>query len=272
MKKLVLLCLVLLAVFSACEEDPVIYDNINGKTLAKFETSAINFPIPFEGDFIVDIPISVSTISSNERTVSVSVVEDQTDLSSDNYSFNPQVTIPANSYEGTLRVTGYNESLVLGEINSLVLEISSFSEENVSLSSDTITLSAFLNCPFDLESFVGTYAANEAGYCDGCYNIEVVLGEDPNTLIISNLWEVGGQTTLTLEPENDNKIDFIFGEFLYVNSQYGNAFTYNPSAVSGDAADDISSFRTCDNYIDLWFRVCVDAGCFGLQNVQMTKL
>lgn len=272
MKKYILLLVLSLGTILSCEEDLVVFDGVNGQSFVKFESSAVNLPIPFADPLEVNVPISVSTISTVERTVTVSIVPEGTTLDAANYSFNSSVVIPANSYTGNLVITGVNESLVLGDIETIEFKLDTLSVGDSNIDGTTLTVSAFLNCPFDLESFVGTYSANEDGYCDGCYEVEVSLGTEPNTLIMSNLWEVGGTTTVTLLPDNDNKIDFTFGEFLYVNSTYGDASTYNPSAVTGSAADNIASFRTCDNYMNLYFRVCVDAGCFGLVHIQLTKI
>ncbi len=138
---------------------------------------------------------------------------------------------------------------------------------------NALVIDDFLECPFDLSTFLGTYTANEDGYCDGCYQVTVTEGAELNSLVLTNLWDVGGTTVVMLDPDASvNNISFAFGDFLYVNSQLGNAFTYNPSAVTGDVADDISTYRTCDNYMNLYFRICGGPGCFGLQHIQLTKL
>lgn len=53
----------------------------------------------------------ISTTSSADRTFQVAVDESQTGISSDNYSFDSTVVIPANEQEGAITVTLVNNSL-----------------------------------------------------------------------------------------------------------------------------------------------------------------
>lgn len=161
-------------------------------------------------------------------------------------------------------------------INGAILNTFNYNdlnEEYVDTENSNLIISDFLECPFDLSTFIGTYSANEDGYCDGCYQVTVTEGAEPNTLVLSNLYDVGGTTVITLDPDAAvNNISFAFGDFLYTSASLGDGATYNPSAVTGNLADNISTYRTCDNYMDLYFRVCFPAGCFPLVHIQLTKL
>lgn len=136
---------------------------------------------------------------------------------------------------------------------------------------DQLIIDDFLLCPFDIDSFVGVYLANEDGYCDGCYEVTITKGATENSLILGNLYDVGGDTEITLIPESAPSVNFSFGDYLYTSADFGDGATYNPSAVTGDLNDDISSFSTCSNYMDLYFRLCFDAGCFPVIHIQLTK-
>jgi hypothetical protein len=88
-----------IAFITSCNQDPVVFDNVNGQTAVSF--TAINFEesIPTEGKTIT-IPVQVTTVSTESRSYSVSVVE-----ASDPTAFTlGEVVIPADSYDGELVV------------------------------------------------------------------------------------------------------------------------------------------------------------------------
>ncbi len=142
-----------------------------------------------------------------------------------------------------------------------------------------LVIDDFLVCPFDINQFVGTYSANEEGYCDGCYEVEVTYNSDFDVLILSNLYDFGGaavvQLNETVTPTNP-KVDFVSADFdiaVQVNADFGNVWATNPGDISGNPDDNISTFNTCNQYMDLYFSRCVAAGCFpGQVHVELTKL
>ncbi len=77
----------------------------------------INFPLPY----------FVSNATSSERTFRVVVVEEETELAEESYSFDAEVIIPANERSGTLVFTALNISLT-NEYVPLVLAFESTSE------------------------------------------------------------------------------------------------------------------------------------------------
>lgn len=122
----ILFCLILIAgVFSCDSEDANVYnkyDNINGQTGVGFTASSKSAVVPVNGQIDLDIQVQVTTISTNERTYSVIVDNEATVANSQDYSVG-SVTIPANSYFGTLGVTLYDNTLVDLEAYSLVLNL-----------------------------------------------------------------------------------------------------------------------------------------------------
>lgn len=272
MKKLsIILFLFCSAVLVSCEEELLVYDNVSGQGFLQFETTRADLPVPLEGDETISVPVSVSTISSSERTVTVSVVEEGTTLSAANYSFTNAV-IPANSYTGTFQVTGRNADLVIGEVETVVFKLEGLSSGDVNVDSKTVTVSAFLSCDYEPEKFVGTYTAN------GTYEVVVTYDEDAELFRFDNLFERGGITYATFTFENSvASVDFQqdrasnFG-VLYVHPTLGNVYAVNPSVASGNVGDNISSFRTCDNFIDLRFRRQIQDGRFFSGTVQVSLI
>lgn len=77
----------------------------------------INFPLTY----------FVSNASSSERTFQVIVVEEESELSPESYSFDATVVIPANERSGVLMFNAYNINLT-NEYVPLVLAFESTSE------------------------------------------------------------------------------------------------------------------------------------------------
>jgi hypothetical protein len=280
MKKLSIILFLFSAVLVSCEPERPMYDNQGGQSFIQFESTTIDLPVPRTGEETISIPISVSTISSSARTVTVSVVQDESTLDAANYSFSSEVTIPANSYMGMLEVTGTNANLVVGEVETITFKIDGFSTGDFSLGAETVTVNTFLSCAYDPMEFVGTYAANEAGYCDGCYQVEVSYDAEADLFRFDNLYETGGVTYIRFAYENSiASVDFRqdrttnFG-VLYVHPTLGNVYAVNPSLASGNQSSNISSFRTCDTFINLYFRRQIQDGRFftGTNQISLTKI
>lgn len=100
------------------------HTNVIGFTLAvtlelplSENSPEINFPLPY----------FVSNTSSSERTFQVVVVEEETELSPESYSFEGTVVIPANERSGQLMFNAYNINLT-SEYVPLVIAFESTSD------------------------------------------------------------------------------------------------------------------------------------------------
>lgn len=100
------------------------HTNVVGFTLAvtlelplSTNNPEINFPLPY----------FVSNTSSSERTFQVVVVEEETELSPESYSFEGTVVVPANERSGQLMFNAYNINLT-SEFVPLVIAFESTSE------------------------------------------------------------------------------------------------------------------------------------------------
>lgn len=280
MKKLSIILFLFSAVLTSCDPERPMYDNIGGQALIQFEGSSFDLPVPRTGEMTISIPISVSTVSTGDRKVTVSLVPDGTTLDAANYGFTSEVTIPANSYSGMLEVTGTNANLVIGEVETITFKLDGLSVGDFNINTDTVTVNVFLSCAYDPMEFVGTYAANEEGYCDGCYEVEVTYDAETDLFRFDNLYETGGVTYIRFAYENSiASVDFKqdrstnFG-VLYVHPSFGNVYAVNPSVASGNTSSNISSFRTCDTFIDLYFRRQIQDGRFfgGTPHISLTKI
>lgn len=151
-------------------------------------------------------------------------------------------------------------------------------ESYVEVDDSTLTITDFIGCPFDINAFVGTYVANEEGYCDGCYEVEIEYIASINALYLTNLYDSGGAALINLNANataSNPSVDFIGSLYdiaLYVDGTYGNVWAVNPGDISGATSDNISTFDACNQSMDLYFGRCVSAGCFsGTVHVELTK-
>lgn len=228
-----------------------------------------------EGDGKIMVPIQLASID-NPDDLSVQFTFE----SSDNTKFNVvpadgNVTIPKGEFEAFVEITPVDNSDVNENLSIKLSLVENdkyklgLAGEGLEQNSTTVTILDD-DCPLDITQFYGTYLANEDGYCDGCYEVVVSAGPVPNTLTLSNLYETGGTTIIELDNSNPSSplITYRSKEFdaaLQVSSTYGNVWATTPS-------DNSSSFRTCDQYMDLYFRRCVSIGCFsGQVHIQLTK-
>lgn len=223
---------------------------------------------------IVKVAYAADT-NPNGVTVNYTVTSENPDA----YEISPSggtIEIPAGEFIAEIVITPINNSETDGN-KDIILTIDN---EDVpvglvgeGLSHDTTTvLITDDDCELDMTSFVGTYLANEFGYCDGCYEVSITYDETNDVLVLSNLYDTGGITHISLDNSDPSNPVVNFrskelGGALQVNATYGDVWATNPSGGNQ------SSFRTCDQFMDLVFRRCVGAGCFaGTARIQLTKI
>ncbi len=155
--KLLSLMLAVVLVLGSCEREVIgeIFDN-SGPSLLSFEQSSQNLPVLLgSGTSTTDVVVEVSTISNTDRTFNVSVVNEGTTAPNDLYTVPGTVTIPANSYEGILTVTGNETADITTSPETVVIELQE--QDNVNFTIQQTTLNVFLICPIPDDYLVGTY-------------------------------------------------------------------------------------------------------------------
>lgn len=160
MKNLIKIIIVCLFMSSCGDEELVIYDPATGQTLAFFETGNTTLEIEINDSNTAMIKVGVSTISSADRTLSISV-DDSSTATPAMYSFNSTVTIPANGYFGVIEFTGIDSGLT-SEGAILTLNIDPIDGGVVSSQNHTINLIEI--CPV------------EASFGTGMYTLDFVSG------------------------------------------------------------------------------------------------
>lgn len=156
MKKIVSI-LSLLALFVSCgETEDKIWDPTTGQTLAFFATNSGVLGVPFNSTTTQTFKVNVNTLSAVDRTVVLEVDTDNTNVAVENYSFNPNVTIPANSYIGDLVITGTDTPELTTAPKLLVLIVKSVSDGGV-VSKAKLTLTVQQICPLPVDFATGNY-------------------------------------------------------------------------------------------------------------------
>ncbi|OED41957.1 hypothetical protein AB832_03155 [Flavobacteriaceae bacterium (ex Bugula neritina AB1)] len=132
------------------------FDVNGGQTLVAFNITATNLDVIIDDTGTTDIQLNVSTVSSSDRTYSVTINEElTTELNTDNYNFNPTITVPAGEYNGILTINGIDNSVdTTGKL--LVLDLVE-SNEFLTGSNSQVTINIRQVCPVPTDKFVGNY-------------------------------------------------------------------------------------------------------------------
>lgn len=153
-KIIYIFALVVSSLFISCEDrENVTFDSENGQTLVNFGTSSTDLQIAIGSTGNITVPVTVSTSSASERTFNVSVVEDLSTASPTSYSFG-NIVVPANSFNGTLSITGTDDGVITTTPEPLVLAVESV---NGSVSDGNLTVNILQICPIDASFFLGDY-------------------------------------------------------------------------------------------------------------------
>ncbi len=145
MKKVIYITLLVLIAVACGEQDIAQYDAYGDEALVQFETNSTLVSVGTGNQKTVEIPISISTYSSEERTVTVTVNPNPVGVINpaltENYSFNGTVTIPANELKGSFSFTGINPSGLSETVQlQLIISASSISEATLSPAIHTVNI------------------------------------------------------------------------------------------------------------------------------------
>ncbi|WP_420574703.1 hypothetical protein [Kordia sp.] len=180
MKKIVILFIGALFMFTSCEEtESPIYDSNttdSSQILAYFSRTSADLGILVDQTGQLIVPIGSSTLSGQDRTVTISVVADASTADPVTYSLPSSVTIPANSYFGDLVIDGFDNGVETTP-ETLTLKLDSF--DNGVVSTQQLEISIFQVCPIPATYLVGNYLLTDS---DGNFGVDVPvnLSIDPD--------------------------------------------------------------------------------------------
>ena len=139
--------------FSSCEGEGIIYDG--EQTLTYFNGTSSTLEVELGSSATTEISVGVSTISSSDRTVGVSVVENGTTATPGMYNIPSTVIIPANEYFGTLTVEGIDDGLTTAGAR-VIIRLDGIDDGGVA-STRNYTLTLREICPVEATFAVGDY-------------------------------------------------------------------------------------------------------------------
>ena len=123
-KTYIILTLFISALFvTSCETDYDAFESDRGDTIG-FTFGLLELGMNAGQSFDLPVTYFVTSASSEERTFSVVVNAEESDMTSDNYSFDANVVVPADERIGTLFITVTNNSLP-DEFATVVFEFES---------------------------------------------------------------------------------------------------------------------------------------------------
>ncbi|MEA3503660.1 MAG: hypothetical protein U9R32_00470 [Bacteroidota bacterium] len=234
--------------FNACEEDSSDFE-YNGEALVSFavETQGIYYVTDAEGNADT-IKAYINKPASKDLTFSVIVDESSTAVEGTDFNLESNtITIKKGEVEGIIVVKGIYSALPDCATKVVNLKLTSDAAEYDNIYS--LSLNKFF--PFVITDFEGSFTVNDD--TDDPYNVSVTIGEG-NNLTANGIWGMDADITLEMDPDNFSVN--IAEQLLFEHSTYGNVYIKSNSA---------GSFKSCDNSLDLNFKVYADAGTF--QNV-----
>ena len=250
--------IMLMVAFSSCdavlEQDktefgkgPILAQFAKASTTAKFlqdgKIQTYNYPLTIIGGN--NEPINEPV------TVTISVDPSSTAVSGKEYTLEKTTyTIPAGEMSVNAEVKVITANLDSFNAKTLVLKVESSSKGVSDRNKAKIVLQAV--CPLNLNSFLGNYTSTTG---TSSKTSVITLGAQPNTLLITTGAE---KILIELNPDPVNgTITFVpKGAVLSNNATYGPVWA---TTIEADA----SNYNSCDMSMDLEFKSCVGAGCFG---------
>ena len=225
MKKILIPFLaVLTLVFTGCDDPEIIFDG--AQTLAYFEDTSVALDVRIGTTETADLTVAVSTLSTSDRTVNVSVDEDS-NVDAANYSFNTAVTIPANSYFGTLSITGIDTPGLPTTGRNLILNIENLDGGQAGVAA-SVTIRIAKVCPIPETFFVGNYLMEQ---------VTAVNSDDGGQMFENQIVEIERTS------ETGRSFEAVYLEFLAI----GNGPTTIPFLLScGEIlVENVSSTLLC---------------------------
>lgn len=224
----------MVGLFSNCQEDKIMYDGTTA--LVAFVADRAELAVLETVVSKAKIAVEISTISSVNRTIDVTIDPKSTALATQYQIDAATLVIPANSYLGEIVVTGKFNGLVVGKSVQLILNLTSVGDATIEGNNKTFTLSIFKSCPLtDASKFNGNYKVDLDDWAD--YKIgdivPVVYNAATNTKVFrimsTNNTYISNPTTSSM----DCTLDTATGLVTVASNQTFNYIGWQNVLVSG---------------------------------------
>ena len=190
--KLILALFITTAFMVSCDEEDY-RDAYTGGEVIYFENSTANFFVK-SNTSTVDIKVISTFKSSNDRTFEVEIDSENSTSSGDASLANNSVTIPANSYEGTITLNGnFDNAVEDGTELVLKLKTGASAVDNMSPTGTTITVNVYKLCESNL---AGEYVMTTVfGYHDFLPDFNPSIISVELVALTENTYEIVGDFT-----------------------------------------------------------------------------
>lgn len=244
MKKIFTLLSLLTLVIVSCEEPaPEVYSDGDIAYYLDGTSGAFTITSP---DDVYSIAVVATNTSSQDRAISIEIDESST-ATADQYVISDQLIIPANSYTGTIDISGVIATVVPG--SKLVINLSSVDGTAIAGFQNSFSLDLYLYCAFDRDSYIGDYVADEEGY--GEYDVTLAAGIADNELVIYGLYAYSSTSTTSIfitEPSNNEFV--ISGTEDYLDNYF---LTFNSGTLPSYMRNINGTTNSCTKFMDFEF-------------------
>ncbi|RRO22572.1 hypothetical protein [Flavobacteriaceae bacterium 14752] len=155
MKKIFLIVILAVGTLISCDDtEPAVFDG--SQTLVYFPNNSANLDVVIDDTGTLDIQVNTTTLSDQDRTVTVEVVEgDATTVDFENVVIpSLSTTIPAGEFFGFLTIEGIDNTV---ETNPELLTLRIVDAGDATIDPATIEVSVRQICPIEEGLFTGPY-------------------------------------------------------------------------------------------------------------------
>ena len=152
--------ILLLAVFvTSCDDhEPAVFNgDSSNPTFISFSQTAYFLPVERDGVGSVTVTLNASTLSNVDRTYNIQLDEEASLANPENYTLPTSITIPADSYQGTMEITGEDIS---ADVNPLPFVFTLTNVEDVDMDVNSVTVHVGEVCSLSAP-FIGSYRVNQ---------------------------------------------------------------------------------------------------------------
>lgn len=170
---------------TSCEEDTVVYDGSNPAAWFKKDSQVLAVT---ETSDVATIEVMATNAVDHDRTISVSVDELETSLTSDQYSIDQStLVIPAGEYFGEIKVHGNFDALDLGVTERLELHLDAVDGTTIG-SPNIIKVDVFKTCPIVIDNIGTSYTATVSAFGEDAPTFVPNVTKNGNVLTFDSMW------------------------------------------------------------------------------------
>ena len=225
----------LVGLLSSCEEKEVIYDG--EEVVALFSTNFSQLNVLEVGGGTANIPVTVSNVSSTAREIVLSVDDAATTATDDQYTIDQAtLVIPANSYDGVIKVSSNFESLPENTSVTLSLDLIEVGDSSINIdkAKSSFTLVIKRSCPFDIASvgtsFIGTSSVDDE-LISTFIPVVTKSGSDPRVFTFNTLWGTNFVGDITGNPGYNGQ--YLYAGTIRINDDLTLTITGSGSSTPG---------------------------------------